>query len=157
MLDALKRLVAHMRWADEQVLRGLREAEEPLEPLKFYAHILAGERLWYLRIHEENWTEVPVWPDYSIEQCEEFAATNWSLYETLVNGLSEDDLARTVPYVNSRHQRYTNAIGDMLLHVMMHGSHHRGQIAHAMRRHGDTPPTVDYIVFVREWAGSTGP
>jgi uncharacterized damage-inducible protein DinB len=150
MQEALQRLVAHMRWADERVLDHLKRAEEPLEPLKFYAHILATERVWYLRLHEENWTVIPVWPDYTLEQCEKLAAENAVLLEKFVAGLSNEDCARRVTYTSSQNVRYTNTVGDILLHVMVHGSHHRGQVAHAMRRHGDTPPMVDYILFVRD-------
>jgi uncharacterized damage-inducible protein DinB len=150
MHEALKRLAAHMRWADRQVLHELKRAEEPDEPLKFYAHILAAERLWYLRMHEENWTVIPVWPDYTLEQCEKFAEENWAQYEKLIVGLNNENCGREVAYTNSQNRRYTNTVGDILLHVMIHGSHHRGQIAHAMRRHGDTPPGVDYIMFVRD-------
>jgi uncharacterized damage-inducible protein DinB len=150
MQEALKRLAAHMRWADERVLEQLKDAEEPHEPLKFYAHVLAAERLWYLRIHEENWTVIPVWPDYTLEQCEKLARENWALYEKLVERLCDEDCEKSVTYSNSQNRSYSNKVGDMLLHVMIHGSHHRGQIAHAMRRHGDTPPLVDYIAFVRD-------
>ncbi|MDH4038023.1 MAG: DinB family protein [Candidatus Krumholzibacteria bacterium] len=150
MQEALKRLVAHMRWADQRVLDELKRAEEPDEPLKFYAHVLAAERLWYLRLHEENWTVIPVWPDYTLQQCETMAAENAALLEKFISGLTDTDCGRRITYTNTQNVRYTNAVGDMLLHVMMHGSHHRGQIAHAMRRHGDTPPMVDYIAFVRD-------
>lgn len=150
MQEALQRLFDHMRWADQQVLRELKQAEEPVEPLKFYAHILAAERLWYLRIHEENWTVIPVWPDFTLEQCEKLAVENCMLYENFIAGLTTADCARKISYVNSQQQSYTNTVGDILLHVMIHGAHHRGQIAHAMRRHGDTPPLVDYIAFVRD-------
>jgi uncharacterized damage-inducible protein DinB len=150
MQEALKKLVSHMRWADQRVHNQLKQAEEPLEPLKFYAHILATERVWYLRLHEENWTVIPVWPDYNLDQCEKLAAENAALFEKLVDGLSPEACARKVTYTNSQHTTYTNTVGDILLHVMVHGSHHRGQIAHAMRRHGDTPPMVDYIAFVRD-------
>lgn len=149
MQEALQRLVAHMRWADGRVYDHLRQAEEPDEPLKFYAHIVAAERIWYLRLHEENWTGIPVWPDYGLEQCRELAVENWSLYEKLIAGLGDTGGDRRVSYTSSQGGHFSNNIGDILLHVMVHGSHHRGQIAHAMRRHGDTPPLVDYIAFVR--------
>ena len=150
MQEALKRLAAHMRWADQRVLDGLKRAEEPHEPLKFYAHILAVERVWYLRMHEENWTTIPVWPDYDLVQCEKLAHENAAMYEKLIAGLRDEDCSRVVAYKNSQNLDFTSAIGDILLHVMLHGSHHRGQIAHAMRRNGDTPPMVDYIMFVRD-------
>jgi uncharacterized damage-inducible protein DinB len=59
-------------------------------------------------------------------------------------------LSKPVPYKNTAGSDYRNTVGDMLLHLALHGQHHRGQIAHAMRRHGDTPPIVDYIAWVRD-------
>jgi uncharacterized damage-inducible protein DinB len=150
MQEALTRLFAHMRWADQQVLEQLKTAEEVHEPLKFYAHVLAAERLWYLRIHEENWTVVPVWPDFTLEQCEAMASENAALYEKLIPALTPEMLSKPVPYKNTAGSDYRNTVGDMLLHLALHGQHHRGQIAHAMRRHGDTPPIVDYIAWVRD-------
>jgi uncharacterized damage-inducible protein DinB len=150
MQEALTRLFAHMRWADQQVLEQLKTAEEVHEPLKFYAHVLAAERLWYLRIHEENWTVVPVWPDFTLEQCEAMASENAALYEKLIPTLTPEMLSKPVPYKNTAGSDYRNTVGDMLLHLALHGQHHRGQIAHAMRRHGDTPPIVDYIAWVRD-------
>jgi uncharacterized damage-inducible protein DinB len=150
MQEALTRLFAHMRWADQQVLEQLKTADEVHEPLKFYAHVLAAERLWYLRIHEENWTVVPVWPDFTLEQCEAMASENAALYEKLIPTLTPEMLSKPVPYKNTAGSDYRNTVGDMLLHLALHGQHHRGQIAHAMRRHGDTPPIVDYIAWVRD-------
>lgn len=150
MKEALQRLVAHMRWADNRVLEFLERAEEPHEPLKFYAHVLAAERLWYLRLHEENWTVIPVWPDWDLPTCRKMALENADLFEAFIGKLGDTDCNREVTYTNTQNLQWTNSVGDILLHVMVHGSHHRGQVAHAMRRHGDTPPLVDYIAFVRE-------
>jgi uncharacterized damage-inducible protein DinB len=41
---------------------------------------------------------------------------------------------------------------DILTHVAMHGTYHRGQIAAALRAADITPPNTDFITFVRETA-----
>jgi uncharacterized damage-inducible protein DinB len=41
------------------------------------------------------------------------------------------------------------AVGDMLLHVALHGAYHRGQIALLVRAGGSTPSPTDYIAFIR--------
>jgi uncharacterized damage-inducible protein DinB len=39
---------------------------------------------------------------------------------------------------------------DHLLQAVLHSQHHRGQIATRLRDLGGSPPTVDYIVWVRK-------
>ncbi|MBN4081241.1 hypothetical protein JYT44_02630 [Caldithrix abyssi] len=38
----------------------------------------------------------------------------------------------------------------MLMHLALHGEHHRGQIARIMRRSGDKPAVMDFITFCRQ-------
>jgi uncharacterized damage-inducible protein DinB len=40
-------------------------------------------------------------------------------------------------------------VGEIITHVTMHGGHHRGQIARALRQAGCEPPYTDYIQFSR--------
>jgi uncharacterized damage-inducible protein DinB len=40
-------------------------------------------------------------------------------------------------------------VGEIITHVTMHGGHHRGQIARALRQAGREPPYTDYIQFSR--------
>ena len=51
MQTVLQRLVEHMSWADAQVLSKLRSAPEDAVALKWYAHVLAAERIWYMRLN----------------------------------------------------------------------------------------------------------
>ena len=63
--------------------------------------------------------------------------------------LTPADLVRTIAYVNSKGQRWDSPIEDVLVHVLMHGAYHRGQIASALREAGVTPPYTDYIHAAR--------
>jgi uncharacterized damage-inducible protein DinB len=54
-----------------------------------------------------------------------------------------------VSYRNSAGREFTNTVADIVTHVAMHGSHHRGQIALKLRASGQEPPYVDYIQFAR--------
>jgi len=42
--------------------------------------------------------------------------------------------------------------GEMLLHVVNHGTYHRGLVADMMYQAGVTPPTTDLPVFLRDAA-----
>ncbi|NIP57628.1 MAG: damage-inducible protein DinB, partial [Gemmatimonadetes bacterium] len=47
-------------------------------------------------------------------------------------------------------EEFRTPIGEILLHVLLHGSYHRGQIALRMRDVGEEPVNTDLITFVRE-------
>jgi uncharacterized damage-inducible protein DinB len=58
-------------------------------------------------------------------------------------------LERTVHYRNSAGAEFESKMSDILLHVALHGSYHRGKIAAALRAGHAEPAPSDYIAFVR--------
>lgn len=148
MKECVPRLVAHMKWADHQVLTALRARSTP-EALRWFAHVLAAERVWLLRLRGENSSGQKVWPVLTLDECEKTARENATQFDTLVAKLDEPELSRSVTYVNTAGRTFTNSVADILLQVMVHGAHHRGQIASSLRTAGGTPPALDYIRFVR--------
>ena len=42
-----------------------------------------------------------------------------------------------------------NPIGELVRHVVNHGTYHRGQIAMRVRQLGAVPPDTDYILWLR--------
>ena len=64
----------------------------------------------------------------------------------------ERALAREVEYRTSTGAPFRSTVADIVLHVAMHGGHHRGQIATLARQAGATPTSMDYILFAREAA-----
>ena len=63
--------------------------------------------------------------------------------------MDDGALERTVHYRNSAGAEFDSKISDILLHVALHGSYHRGKIAAALRGAGADPAPTDYIGFVR--------
>jgi len=68
----------------------------------------------------------------------------------LLDRASEADFARIVSYRNSAGHPYQSTVEDILLHVALHGSYHRGQIATLLRQSGSEPVLTDYIAFIRD-------
>jgi uncharacterized damage-inducible protein DinB len=150
MIDHLMKLFDHLEWADARVLEGLR-ADPGSDPraLELYAHVLGAEHVWLARLRQRP-ALVAVWPTLSLDRCAALAAENAAGFRALLAGLAgEDDLAREVAYVNSAGQAFRSAVGDILLHVALHGAYHRGQVALVVRAAGGTPSPTDYIAFVR--------
>jgi uncharacterized damage-inducible protein DinB len=151
VLAEIDRLVRHQTWADRAVLAVLREnAAEPALPqvLRVFGHLLGAQELWLQRIEG---TELPpvVWPERSLSQCAGALDALEERWGRTLAALREDDLGRLVPYVNSKGQPFTSSVGDILLHVVMHSSYHRGQIALLLRSAGVEPPYTDLIHAIR--------
>ncbi len=150
MNELLLSLMDHMRWADALVAESLqRDAAPEPQAARLFAHIAAVEHLWLARI-EARRPEHPVWPNaMTPAQAAVLAARHADLYERLVRGASDADLARVVAYRNSAGRDFTSRVFDIVTHVAMHGSYHRGQIAQQLRASGREPPYTDFIQYMR--------
>jgi uncharacterized damage-inducible protein DinB len=148
-MQHLNRLIAHLAWADDRVLAALRSATTP-DPtcLELFAHVLAAEHVWLARLRGDT-PRHPVWPALSLEQCAALVQSNQRELQTFVTGLGPEDLGRPITYVNSAGRQFTSRVDDILLHVCLHGTYHRGQIAWELRRSGGVPMPTDYIAYVR--------
>jgi uncharacterized damage-inducible protein DinB len=104
--------------------------------------------VWLSRINGTT-PRVDVWPVLELDECERLGKENIGAFNGLVSLLTPDLLKKPITYRNSAGDQFTSTIEDILTHVAMHGSYHRGQIAASLRAGGDTPSPTDYIAFVR--------
>jgi uncharacterized damage-inducible protein DinB len=148
-MQHLTKLIAHLAWADDRVLAALRSATT-LDPacLELFAHVLAAEHVWLARL-KGGTPHHPVWPALTLEQCAGLVQGNQRELAATAAELTPADLPRAITYVNSAGQTFTSSVEDILLHVCLHGTYHRGQIAWALRRGGGVPMPTDYIAFTR--------
>lgn len=150
MLDHVRQLFAYDAWANQEVLASFERAGTPPESArKRLAHILGAEYLWYSRMTQAP-SELAVWPDLTQQQCAEHASGMPNLWRKYLASLDEQRLGEVVNYKNTKGEPWTNTIEDILLHVVMHGAYHRGQIASDMRAAGYTPAYTDFIHAVRQ-------
>ena len=147
--DHFSRLVTHLEWADQRVLTSLRSAQHaPPKAFELFSHILGAEHVWLSRLYGTP-PRLAVWPTLNLDQCDEIAAENAGQFRKIVDGLTGNALERGITYKNSAGEQYTSTLEDILTHVFMHGSYHRGQVASLIRAAGDMPSPTDYIFFTR--------
>ncbi len=152
-MDTVKhftRLFAYDTWANQETLASLRKSQAPpARSLKFVAHILAAESLWLDRLEQKGQPRV-VWPEFTLQQCENLANDLARLWRRYLEMSSEGDLADSVGYRNSQGEAWSSRKDDILMHVVMHSAYHRGQIAADMRSAGLVPAYTDFIHSVRQ-------
>jgi uncharacterized damage-inducible protein DinB len=150
LLGHLRRQFAYDEWANREVLTGLRaSAHPPARPRQLLAHILSAERLWLERIRKQP-QSLPVWPDLTLDQCEEQIADVAQLWRNFLSQLPPAGLSETVVYKNSKGEPWTSTVEDILTHVVLHSAYHRGQIAGQVRAGGEQPAYTDFIHAVRQ-------
>jgi uncharacterized damage-inducible protein DinB len=152
MPSLLAHLFEHLAWADREVLAALERAPSPpAEALRLLSHLLAAERVWLGRIRGESEGLPAVWPEpASLAQAAARLEENRAGYRALMATLEAPDLDRPVAYRSSRGEPFTTRLEDILAQVVLHGAHHRGQIALLVREAGGAPAGTDYITFVRQ-------
>jgi uncharacterized damage-inducible protein DinB len=149
-VEYFTRLFTYDTWANHEVLTALRSSNEPpAHALKLIAHILAAERLWLARLEKKE-PDIPVWPEFTIDECQDLASGLSQLWTSYLAASSEADLEKSVSYRNSKGENWSSRKGDILMHVLMHSAYHRGQIAADMRAAGLTPAYTDFIHSVRQ-------
>ena len=154
MIDAIRRMFQHMRWADEHALRSLREgAAKSADPsyvraLDTYAHIVAAEHVWLSRILQHA-PRYPVWPTLSLKECEQLADDVHAGFAQLLANLDDSEMERMIHYKNSVGAEFDTRVSDILLHIPLHGSYHRGQVSLLVRAAGAQPAPTDYIALAR--------
>ena len=73
-----------------------------------------------------------------------------------VRGLTQEDLDRMVECKTMKYGVYRNPRWQSMLHLVNHGSYHRGQVTTMLRQLGAEPVMTDLLHFYRERAAAAG-
>lgn len=108
-------------------------------------HILLGDRIWMERF-EGGETHTPSLSTILYEDFGSLRAAREEedgRIERFMNALTEEQLTRTVRYVNSAGIAFADSAPLTMAHMFNHQTHHRGQV-HTMLSHaGVQPPSLD--------------
>lgn len=150
MLDVIRSLRAHIRWADSRLLQALKATPSPPpDAITEYAHILGADEVWLSRLELRS-PRVPVWPTLTLAELEALATRVHDGFDAYLDSMDEAALGRQMSYTNSAGRACQNAELDTLLHVALHAHYHRGKINLLLRQAGLEPVLLDFIAHVRE-------
>jgi uncharacterized damage-inducible protein DinB len=149
-----------MKWADETMLAALSQAppdqvgqdrgssfKSLFETLN---HIYRGELIWLIRVQgqpDAKLSDVDSPPDLSA------LGQRWSAVHQgwidWARGLSQEDWSKPLILRNSQGAESRSPLWQVAMHLVNHGSYHRGQLATMLRQAGIKPPGTDLIGFYR--------
>jgi uncharacterized damage-inducible protein DinB len=111
-------------------------------------HMLAVDELWFERMKEsgqEHAGEKIGWP------VKQFILAYDRLLTDLRNFVHNiEDVNKIVSYKNSKGEKWSNTIFEIIQHIINHGTYHRGNITAMLHQAGYRSISTDFIYFLRE-------
>jgi uncharacterized damage-inducible protein DinB len=148
-IDHLRELFRYNDWANRRIIVSLKQA--PSEKARsILSHLLTTEEEYFARLYGKDSTGFNFWPDLSIDEIGTLARTTWEKYDRLLKRFDEEGLDLYTRYKNSSGVEFENSFRELLSHVLIHSSTHRGNIILKLREEGFEPPKIDYIIYLRE-------
>lgn len=146
----MRNLIDFELWALRRVFDALEKTPSPrYKPQLIFAHILNAYTVWYDRMTGRK-ARVSPWDEQSIDACRDMIDRLDAEYRGLLEGLDDAGQSCPVEYTNTRGVKLENTVGDILQHLVLHSSYHRGQVNALIRAAGGEPAAVDYILYIRE-------
>jgi uncharacterized damage-inducible protein DinB len=148
----LQKLFDYDKWACLRILAVLEENQGfklRTEAASMFGHIVSSQLHWFSRISETPLEQTKLWPGDDLSKYRQQLETICEKWAVLIAD-NESNLDRNITYQNSKGVSYSNLLSDILHHVIIHGQHHRAQIASMLRRSEIVPPATDFIFYARQ-------
>lgn len=150
MLEHVKRQFQYDHWANVRILDALDSWKgASAKATGLMAHLITAEVIWLNRMEGNDSSGIKLWPDLTLTESRKLCNKQYSRWKSYLDQINDDTLDRPLAYRNTSGKSYHNSHIDLLQHVVIHGQHHRAQIAALLRTAGITPPATDYISFIR--------
>ena len=133
----------------EELARNFATADKSV--LGTLVHTFAADRIWMGRIEGHipaRFLEVE--KDMHMHVLRDGWPAVLDRYKAWAAGLTDEAAHAALIYMNLKGDAFQSPIWQVVLHVVNHGTHHRGQVAGFLRSMGHTPPPLDLIEFYRQ-------
>ena len=166
MQELFTSLYAYSQWANGKIVKlcdGLTDAQldQPKEMgmgtlRATLFHILTADQVWMERWESSPWREFPHEPGgKSVAEIAQSLDEVASRRLDLIRQNQSDNWNATIKYLDSAKAQYNHQLHDLLLHVWIHGIHHRAQALNYLKQFDRTiPGGIDWI-FYKLATGST--
>ena len=157
--EGLSKLFAYARWANAKTL----ESVSPLSPDEFarevggsfgsiqgtLTHLYGADWIWLERFQGRSPKALPeAQAAGGLESLREKWGKVQDGLREFVAGATSDRLQDPLSYASFAGESLTRPLGEALMHLVNHGTYHRGQIATLLRMLGHKPISTDYVRFL---------
>ncbi|MGH9443542.1 MAG: DinB family protein [Thermoanaerobaculia bacterium] len=137
-------LEAAAKLSPEQLARDFGTADKSV--LGTLTHVFAADRVWLARI-EGTPQERP--EGYDLPRLGREWGALYARWKSWATALTPPAVEEKLSYKDLKGNPWVSPIWQIVLHVVNHGTHHRGQVAGFLRSMGQVPPPLDLIAYYR--------
>ncbi len=156
--DTLRQQLDYSAWATQHLLdavsslppeelsRDFQTADKSV--LDTLAHIFAADRIWLSRVIAQPRTTFAEPEDRNLTLLQSEWPALHQRWRDWMRGLNDADRAeKLISYQDLRGNPHERPLWQIVLHVVNHGTHHRGQVSGFLRAMGYKPPPLDLMLF----------
>jgi uncharacterized damage-inducible protein DinB len=158
--DALRDHIEYTAWASrrlvdaaaglshEELTRDFGSSERSV--LGTLAHVYAGDRVWLSRFEGSPFAGFISDADRDLAVLQRDWPALYERWRAWARGITDDGALAMLDYRDLKGNPWRQPTWQVVLHVVNHGTHHRGQVSGFLRTMGRTPPPIDLIAYYRE-------
>ena len=159
-VDALRTHLHYSAWASAQLVEAASKlTEEELtrdfatadrSVLGTLVHVYAADRVWLRRITGEPPAQfLDPEKDMRLDVLQNVWPTIYDGWQTCGSQWTDASVTTPISYKDLKGNAYQTPLWQIVMHVVNHGTHHRGQAAGFLRSMGYAPPRLDLIAYYR--------
>ena len=135
------------RLSQDELTRDFGTADKSV--LGTLVHIFVSDRLWLNRLKSEPYQSAA-----EADRTFDALQVKWPVlqehWKVFGAGLTDESVDASVAYSDLRGNRWNQPLWQLLLHIVNHAAHHRGQISGFLRAMGHAPEPLDLVAFYRQ-------
>ena len=152
MKEYFQKLYRYNEWSNRRVLGAIERQNVTTEKiLSIFSHQLVANFLWLHRIKGLPAPDLKLWQTYDLPKLRELVDEGSKQWIEFVD--STDSFNRVLKYKNYVGDYYETNVEHIMMHLVNHGSYHRGQVALLLRQNGFEPINTDFITYDRVITG----
>jgi uncharacterized damage-inducible protein DinB len=159
-LDVVRTHIDYTAWASQRLVRAAGElSDEELNRdfgtadhsvLGTLVHTFAADRLWLSRFSGSPHPGFISDADRRLSVLQDHWPALHERWRQWAAGLTDDKVREPLSYSDMKGRPWREPLWQLVLHVVNHGTHHRGQVAGFLRSLGHNPPVTDLVFYYRE-------
>ena len=158
-LETLNTHIHYAIWANRRIMEaaaGLAPGEltrdfgsSDKSVLGTLLHVYGGDVVWIERVNGKSLTARPYDAQATLATLQAVWPPVWDRWKEYVAGLTQEQAEAEVAYRTFKGDALRSPAWQIVLHVVNHGAHHRGQASGFVRALGKTPPVLDLMHYYR--------
>jgi len=161
---ALRDLLAYTGWASRRLVEAAAQLSSDQLTHDFgtadknvlgtLVHVFAADRVWFRRLEGISPEKFIGDEDYQLAVLQNEWPQLLEKWSRWAADLTDEAAAAELSYRDIRGNQWRQPIWQIVLHVVNHGTHHRGQASGFLRSMGLTPPALDLVAYYRTRAAA---